>query len=300
MAKKRATKKRVPKKARRTSTKKAAPRTLKKKPAVKAVRKSTVRKKPARAAGATSSGTTEVSAPKRLSGTPEQKIRTLDREILKLINKRTALTVDTMQSKKHDLSALWDPQQDRELWERLDATNAGPLSPQALRGVYREILSAARSKVKMVRAAYLGPAFSFTHLAAIERFGKSADLVPVNSIASVFEEVNRGHCDYGMVPIENSTDGRIVDTLDMFTRLPLRICGEVQMSVHHNLLSRSAQRDSRDLQQTPGTLAVPRLVDPQHAPGATDRRDQHIDRRRTGARQAGCGSCGESTGGGPV
>jgi len=75
-------------------------------------------------------------------------------------------------------------------------------------------------------------------VAAIERFGESADLIPVSTIASVFEEVNRGHANYGLVPIENSTDGRIVDTLDMFTRLPLRICGEVQISVHHNLVAR--------------------------------------------------------------
>ena len=92
-------------------------------------------------------------------------------------------------------------------------------------------------------------------MAAIEHFGKSADLVPVNTIASVFEEVNRGHADYGVVPIENSTDGRIVDTLDMFTRLPLRICGEVQLAVHHNLLSRSARSEITEIYSKPQALS---------------------------------------------
>ncbi|MEZ6145279.1 MAG: prephenate dehydratase [Planctomycetaceae bacterium] len=85
----------------------------------------------------------------------------------------------------------------------------------------------------------------------MQRFGKSADLIPVNTIASVFEEVNRGHTEFGIVPIENSTDGRIVDTLDMFTRLPLRICGEVQMSVHHNLMSRSPRSEIVEIYSKP-------------------------------------------------
>ena len=125
----------------------------------------------------------------------------------------------------------------------------------AVRGVFRQILSAARQKVKTQRVAYLGPQFSFTHLAAIERFGESADLIPVSTIASVFEEVNRGHADFGLVPIENSTDGRIVDTLDMFTRLPLRICGEVQIAVHHNLASKSPRSEITEIYSKPQALS---------------------------------------------
>src|SRR5690606_23255326 len=137
----------------------------------------------------------------------------------------------------------------------LQERNTGPLPMSAVRSVYREILSAARRQVKPLRVAYLGPEFSFTHLAALERFGTSADLIPVVPIATVFEEVNRGHSDYGVVPIENSTDGRIVDTLDMFTRLPLRICGEVQMSVHHNLMSRSPRGQVVEIYSKPQALS---------------------------------------------
>ena len=150
---------------------------------------------------------------------------------------------------------MFDLRGDDLLWQELTAANPGPLPIAAVRGVFRQILSASRQKVKTHRVAYLGPQFSFTHLAAIERFGESADLIPVSTIASVFEEVNRGHADYGLVPIENSTDGRIVDTLDMFTRLPLRICGEVQIAVHHNLCSKSPRSEITEIYSKPQALS---------------------------------------------
>ena len=182
-------------------------------------------------------------------------IQRLDREILKLINMRAAATTKLLQSQPSPHEAVFDPRGDDDLWIELDRANPGPLPIHAVRGVFREIISAARRDVKMLRVAYLGPPFSYTHLAAIERFGKWADLIPVSSIASVFEEVNRGHAEYGLVPIENSTDGRIVDTLDMFTRLPLRICGEVQISVHHNLLARCPRGEVVEIYSKPQALS---------------------------------------------
>jgi chorismate mutase / prephenate dehydratase len=187
--------------------------------------------------------------------TAEQHLEMLDQEILRLINHRTELTVEVLRSLDQSRDQVWGQQFERSLWTWLQERNAGPLPMSAVRSVYREILSAARRQVKPLRVAYLGPEFSFTHLAALERFGTSADLIPVVPIASVFEEVNRGHSDYGVVPIENSTDGRIVDTLDMFTRLPLRICGEVQMSVHHNLMSRSPRSQVVEIYSKPQALS---------------------------------------------
>ena len=171
-----------------------------------------------------------VVAKKPPAPTHETKLKAIDAELIKTLNRRAELTLEALVAEPATRHQLWfNPQAEQELWERVDGLNGGPLPQSAVRAVYREILSAARAKIRTVRVAYLGPSFSFTHLAALERFGKSADLIPVNTIASVFEEVNRGHAEYGIVPIENSTDGRIVDTLDMFTRLPLRICGEVLM-----------------------------------------------------------------------
>ncbi|MEY2725509.1 MAG: P-protein [Planctomycetota bacterium] len=143
----------------------------------------------------------------------------------------------------------------QQVWNAIDRVNHGPLSPAELRSILRPLLSAGRQRVKQIRVAYLGPQFSFTHQAAIARFGESADLVPVSTIATVFEEVNRGHVDFGIVPIENSTDGRIVDTLDMFTRLPLRICGEVLVHVHHNLLARCDRSEITEIYSKPQALS---------------------------------------------
>lgn len=182
----------------------------------------------------------------------ETELKRLDNEILKLINRRTQLT--TRQLTEHP-ELKFSPQYDDELWQSLASMNHGPLPLGAVRGVFRELISAARQGVKQQRVAYLGPAFSFTHLASIQRFGQSADLLPVRTIAAVFEEVNRGHADYGVVPIENSTDGRVVDTLDMFTRLPLRICGEIQISIHHNLLARCLRGEITEIYSKPQALS---------------------------------------------
>jgi chorismate mutase/prephenate dehydratase len=134
--------------------------------------------------------------------------------------------------------------------------------------VFRELISGSRSLEKQLKVAYLGPAYSYTHLAALQRFGGSAELVPVASIASVFEEVNRGHVDYGLVPIENSTDGRIADTLDMFTRLSVRICGEVQLWIHHNLLARCERSEVAEVYSRPQAISQCRNWLAKHLPMA--------------------------------
>ncbi|WP_437187266.1 prephenate dehydratase [Planctomicrobium sp. SH668] len=192
---------------------------------------------------------------KKPAANPVDKIKSIDRQLLTLLNQRIKLTIEQFQaaSNRHDI--WFDPAIEADLWRELDQINEGPLSRDIMRGIFREMLSAARIHVKTIRVAYLGPQFSFTHLAAMERFGQTADLVPVSSIAAVFEEVNKGHAEFGVVPIENSTDGRIVDTLDMFTRLPLRICGEVQIAVHHNLLSRSPRSEITEIYSKPQALS---------------------------------------------
>ena len=124
-----------------------------------------------------------------------------------------------------------------------------------MRAIFRELLSGTRALAKTLRVAYLGPTYSYSHLAAIERFGNSAELVPVATIAAVFEELSRKHVDFGLVPIENSTDGRVADTLDMFTRLPVRICGEVQLRIHHYLLGKCARGEIKEVYSKPQALS---------------------------------------------
>jgi len=147
-------------------------------------------------------------------------------------------------------------------------TGTGPLSVDCVRAVFRELTSGARSLMAPLHVAYLGPRYSFSHLAAVERFGASVELIPVSTIGAVFEEVQSGQADRGLVPLENSTDGRIVDTLDMFARISVKICGEVQLRIHHNLLSKCERSDVREVFSKPQALSQCRNWLAKHVPQA--------------------------------
>lgn len=185
----------------------------------------------------------------------QAELKRIDKELVKLLNRRAASTVEFLQAADDPQKESFKPSADEELYASLRDQNKGPLTERALRGVFREIVSDARQQVKVQRVAYLGPALSLTHLAAIERFSDLADLIPVSNIATVFESVNRGQADFGLVPIENTTEGRIVDTLDMFTRLPLRICGEVQLRVHHNMLANCPRSEVTEIYAKPQSFS---------------------------------------------
>ena len=119
------------------------------------------------------------------------------------------------------------------------AASQGPLPPETLRIIFRELMSGSRALQRTIQVACLGPKYSYSHLASVAKFGEAVEHVPVGSIAAVFEEVNRRHVEFGLVPLENSTDGRVADTLDMFIKLPnLKIRAEVRLRVHHCLLGR--------------------------------------------------------------
>lgn len=169
----------------------------------------------------------------------------LDRELLKLVNQRATLASRIGEVKNETGLEVYSPGREDEILGEVLENNHGPLPENCVRAIFRELMSGSRALQKVLRVAYLGPEYSFSHLAAIEKFGQSVDFVPVGSIQAVFEEVNRGHVDFGMAPVENSTDGRIADTLEMFTRLPLRICAEARLRIHHNLLSKGPQSDIR-------------------------------------------------------
>src|SRR5437879_4034459 len=175
-----------------------------------------------------------------------EKIDKLDQHLLKLVNERAGIAAEIGRLKNDTSAEPFAPAREEEVLENVLQQNKGPLDNNTIQAIYREIISGSRSLQKVLQVAYLGPEYSFSHLAAIERFGQSVKLVQVGNIAAVFEEVNRGHVDFGVVPLENSTDGRIADTLDMFSRQPtIRICAEVRLRIHHNLLAKCDQQDIR-------------------------------------------------------
>lgn len=219
---------------------------------------SPVKKKVAKKAAKTAPQKKDASKPKaagKTAATPDEQLAEIDQQLVTLLNQRVEVYLQKVGEAPKPREAVFDVQDDVRLWSLVEAANAGPMTLPELKSIFRPLLGAGRQRVRSERVAYLGPAYSFTHLAAINRFGESADLVPVSTIATVFEEVNRGHVDFGLVPIENSTDGRIVDTLDMFTRLPLRICGEIQLHVHHNLLARCDRSEITEIYSKPQALS---------------------------------------------
>jgi chorismate mutase/prephenate dehydratase len=163
----------------------------------------------------------------------------LDKSLVSLLNRRAEIASKIGQVKEAENLEVWSPAREEEVLAKAMSFNEGPLPPETLRLIFRELMSGSRSLQKVLRVACLGPKYSYSHLAAVAKFGNAVEHVPVGSIAAVFEEVNRRHVQFGLVPLENSTDGRIADTLDMFTKLPgIKIRAEVRLRIHHCLLGR--------------------------------------------------------------
>jgi chorismate mutase/prephenate dehydratase len=180
----------------------------------------------------------------------------LDLQILKLVNERASLAAEIGKVKNEFSTEVFSPAREEEVLQNMLEASKGPLDPATVRAIFREIMSGSRALQKVLKIAYLGPEYSFSHLAALERFGQAVDFIRVGSISAVFEEVNRGHSEFGVVPLENSTDGRVADTLDMFMRMPqLIICAEVRLPVHHNLMANCEQPDIRRIYSRSNALS---------------------------------------------
>jgi chorismate mutase/prephenate dehydratase len=170
-----------------------------------------------------------------------QAIDSVDDRILELLNSRASLVIDVGRLKSLKKDEFHVPSREREIYERLAAHNRGPFPNEAIRSVFREIISASLALEAPMKVAFFGPKATFTHLAAMQQFGLSAELVPQKSIPAVFEEVGKGRSKYGVVPVENSTEGMVSHTLDMFMESDLKIDAEVLLEIHHYLLSRTGR-----------------------------------------------------------
>lgn len=185
-----------------------------------------------------------------------KKIDQVDEKLLELLNERATLAQTIGRTKSLDKQDVFVPSREKEIFRRISALNRGPLPEKSIHSIYREILSASRSLEAPLNIAYFGPEATYTHMAARERFGSSAAYVPKPGIADVFQEVGQGRVDYGVVPIENSTEGVVTHTLDMLVEADVRICAEVFLEVHHFLLSRSGKaEDIRQIVSHPQALA---------------------------------------------
>ncbi len=167
------------------------------------------------------------------------RISALDSQILHLLNQRAEAAIEIGRAKASRGVPYYIPEREKEILDRLQRENPGPFPNDAVRAVWQEILSASLSLEHPLRVAYLGPIATFSHQAALLRFGSSAALLACRGIPEVFTEVERDRADYGVVPVENSTEGPVNHTLDRLIDSDLVISGELLLEIHHHLISKS-------------------------------------------------------------
>jgi len=166
-----------------------------------------------------------------------KQIDAVDLEIIERLNARVRLAGEVGRAKQKQGAHAYVPSREEAVFERLLAANPGPLTPTALKAVYREIISASLALQKELRIAYLGPEATFTHQAALKNFGSSLYFQPCATIPDVFTAVERGEADHGVVPIENSTEGAVFHSLDMLVETELKIVAQVFLPIEHCLIS---------------------------------------------------------------
>ncbi len=171
-----------------------------------------------------------------------KEIDEIDNKILDLLNKRTNIVIEIAQIKRNENAKFYSPERESQILERLIQLNKGPFPNDTLKVIYKEILSASLSLEEPLKVACLGPLATFTHLAALRHFGSSALFVPVESIKGVFDAVLSGEAEYGVVPIENSNEGVITHTLDLFMDYELKVSAEIMLEIVHNLISKSGDK----------------------------------------------------------
>ena len=173
-------------------------------------------------------------------GKIRDRIDAVDQQIHELLNQRAqaAMEVARIKLAADPNAVFYRPEREAQVLRMVKERNQGPLGDEEVARLFREIMSACLALERPLQVAYLGPEGTFTQQAALKHFGHSVRTESLSSISDVFQEVESGAADYGVVPVENSTEGVVNHTLDMFLKSPLQICGEVSLRIHHNLLGK--------------------------------------------------------------
>ncbi len=166
-----------------------------------------------------------------------KRIDEIDSQLIKLLNERAGVVVDIGKLKNRTGAPVYAPDREKEVLEKVARENKGPLPDKCIQAIWRELMSGSFVLERPLRIGYLGPGGSFSHTAAMLKFGQSADYEPLADIRSIFDETSKGHCDLGVVPIENTLGGGVVETLDALVDSDVKVCSEILMAVHHNLLA---------------------------------------------------------------
>ncbi|MEW6170969.1 MAG: prephenate dehydratase [Candidatus Omnitrophota bacterium] len=183
----------------------------------------------------------------------------VDEKIVDLLNKRAKFIVDVGNIKKKLGKDIYSPDREYKIFKKLAQVSKGPLTKEGMEAIYREIMSSSRVLEKPLSIAYLGPEATFSHIAALRKFGSQAKYLACNTISEVFLEVEKLDADYGVVPIENSIEGAISHTLDMFVDSDLKICAEILLDISHNLLANCPKNKIKRIYSNPQVFGQCRL-----------------------------------------
>src|ERR1700685_2426176 len=190
----------------------------------------------------------------------------LDAQLVRCLNERTDHVLQIGEIKVKAGEAIYVPHRERVILQRICKIKQGPIKDESVGGIYPEIMSSALSLEKSMTVAYLGPEATFTHQAAVQRFGSSLRYAAQKTIADVFSEVAKSRADYGVVPVENSTAGVVTHTLDMFVDSDLKIVAQIILPIQHCLVSNSKRSQIKKLYTHPQTLAQCRSWIQNHLP----------------------------------
>ncbi len=180
-----------------------------------------------------------------------KKIDQIDKQVINLLNERARAAIEIGRLKNTTGMSFYAPDREKKIYDNIHNLNRGPLPDKVFFAIYRELMSGCLSLEKPLQISYLGPEGSFSHLAAVKKFGSAVKYIPLEDIRSVFIEVAQGHCDLGVVPIENSIAGTIIDTLDAFQELNVKICAELILPIHHHLLAKSTLEEVKVIYSKP-------------------------------------------------
>lgn len=184
-----------------------------------------------------------------------KRIDELDHQLVKLLNERARVVVEIGKLKNQTGGQIYAPHREKKVFDKIIEANEGPLPDKCLVAIWRELMSGSFFLERPLRIGYLGPNGSFSHTAAMLKFGQSVEYEPLADIRSIFNEVSKGHCDLGLVPIENTTGGGVVETLDAFVDTDVKICSEVLMAIHHSLLANCALDQIEKIYSKPEVFA---------------------------------------------
>jgi chorismate mutase/prephenate dehydratase len=183
------------------------------------------------------------------------KIDEIDHRLVQLLNERARVVVEVGKLKSKTDKPIYAPDREKAVLEKVTKANTGPLPDKCLVAIWREMMSGSFFLERPLRIGYLGPGGSFSHTAAMLKFGQSVEYEPLTDIASIFDEVSKGHCDLGLVPVENTMGGGVIETLDALIESDVKVCAEVLMAIHHNLLANCSLDDIGVIYSKPEVFA---------------------------------------------